>query len=119
MAQALGAASELSGHLQAALEAAAPLIGREVRPPRAPEYDEPLEGDRTLARSPAAPATQENETAFLLVPASDAGKAYCDEAKKQLSHVEAVKVPGQADLMFCREHGRLTAEELERILGHC
>ena len=62
---------------------------------------------------------EEEEIAFLLVPASDAGKAYGEEAKKLLPHLQAVKVPGQADLVFCRERTRLTPEELERVIAFC
>lgn len=65
------------------------------------------------------PAEDTEEAAFLLVPASDAGKAYGEEVRKVLPHVQAVKVPGQADLMFCRERGRLTPEDLERLLAPC
>jgi len=68
----------------------------------------------------AGTATAETEEAsFLLVPASDAGKSYGEAARKVLSHVQPVKVPGQADLMFCRERGRLTPEDLERLLAPC
>jgi serine/threonine protein kinase len=74
------------------------------------------------ARAPAAPvaaATPAAEEAFLLVPASEAGRTYGEGAKRALPHVHLVSVPGQADLMFCREQLSLAAEDLERILRSC
>jgi hypothetical protein len=61
----------------------------------------------------AAPAAEES---FLLIPASEAGKRYGEEAKAALPRVHLVNVPGQADLMFCREQQAISAEDLERIL---
>src|SRR5262249_23609717 len=74
-----------------------------------------------VARPPAEPEQPEriDAAAFLLIPASDAGKTYGEEAQRVVSHLHLVRVPGQADLMFCRELGQLTPIELERILGPC
>ena len=58
----------------------------------------------------------DTDHAFLLVPASDAGKRYGEEAQQTLDALQLVKVPGQADLMFCREQDELSLEDLERIL---
>ena len=33
--------------------------------------------------------------------------------------LQVVRVPGQADLMFCREQGPLTFDDLERVLKPC
>jgi hypothetical protein len=33
--------------------------------------------------------------------------------------MEVVRVPGQADLMFCREQGPLSVDDLERVLKPC
>ncbi len=113
MAQALGDPEELARHMHAALESAAPLTSREMKVRKS-------SGSGSGSRKAlGAVAEEEPETAFLLIPASEAGKAYGEEAKKVLPHVQAVKVPGQADLMFCRERGRLSAEELERIVAPC
>ncbi len=57
--------------------------------------------------------------AFLLAPASEAGKEFGDEAQRALPHLELVRVPGQADLMFCREQGYLSAEDVQRIFRAC
>jgi serine/threonine protein kinase len=60
-----------------------------------------------------------NEQALLLVPASEAGKSYGESARQALPELKLVRVPGQADLMFCREHGYLTIEDLQRLLRSC
>jgi serine/threonine protein kinase len=57
-----------------------------------------------------------HDHAFLLVPASEAGKRYAEEAVRVLPNVHLVNVAGQADLMFCREQDALTAAELQRLL---
>ena len=73
------------------------------------------------AASPLDDKTSAPDTdhAFLLVPASDAGKRYGEEAQQTLDALQLVKVPGQADLMFCREQDELSLEDLERILRLC
>jgi hypothetical protein len=60
-----------------------------------------------------------NQHGFLLIPASEAGKAFGEQAKQALPNLHLVRVPGQADLMFCREQGFLTLEDLDRILSLC
>jgi hypothetical protein len=65
----------------------------------------------------AKPAGKEH--GFLLVPASDAGKRYGEEAQDVLPGLHLVNVPGQADLMFCREQAELSLEDLERIVRSC
>ncbi len=56
---------------------------------------------------------------FLLIPAGDPGKAYGEAAQKALPELQVVRVPGQADLMFCREQGPLSFDDLERVLKPC
>jgi hypothetical protein len=53
---------------------------------------------------------------FLLVPASDAGRSFAEIAKDVVPEVSLVKVPGQADLMFCTELAGLKLDDLEQIL---
>jgi hypothetical protein len=60
-----------------------------------------------------------NQHAFLLAPASDAGKALAEHAKQVVAKLELVRVPGQADLMFCREQGYLSPEDLRRVFRAC
>src|SRR5581483_6216579 len=45
-----------------------------------------------------AGAKSVHEQSLLLVPASDSGKAFGEEAKKALPELEVMRVPGQADL---------------------
>lgn len=66
-----------------------------------------------------AGANPAQQLAFLLVPASDSGKAFGEHAKEALSQLEVMRVPGQADLMFCREQGYLTPEDLRPVLNAC
>jgi hypothetical protein len=61
----------------------------------------------------------ENQHAMLLYPASDAGKAFGEAARQAIPALKLVRVPGQADLMFCREQGFLTIEDLQRLLRPC
>jgi serine/threonine protein kinase len=73
--------------------------------------------DQRDAGPTAAPTNKEH--GFLLVPASDAGKRYGEQAQDVLSGLHLVNVPGQADLMFCREQAELSLEDLEGILRAC
>ncbi|HMC63692.1 MAG TPA: hypothetical protein VKI65_02025, partial [Gemmataceae bacterium] len=59
------------------------------------------------------------EVAFLLAPAGPAGKAFADAAKEAVPGLQSLRVAGQADLMFCREHGYLTVEDVQRLLRPC
>ncbi len=66
-----------------------------------------------------SPKTGREPIGFLLIPASEAGKEFGEEAKRLLPDIHLVNVPGQADLMFCRDQPGLTAEDLEVILRPC
>jgi hypothetical protein len=57
-----------------------------------------------------------NQHAFLLVPASATGKILGDQAKQAIPNVHLLRVAGQADLMFCREQGCLSHDDLQRLL---
>jgi hypothetical protein len=59
------------------------------------------------------------EHGFLLVPASDAGKRYGEQAQDVLPDLHLVNVPGQADLMFCREQVELSLDDLDDLLSAC
>jgi hypothetical protein len=71
------------------------------------------------AANTMAPLSPQDQAAFLLVPASDAGKQFGQLAEQVLPQVQLVSVAGQADLMFCREQEGLSAQDLERILKAC
>jgi hypothetical protein len=69
---------------------------------------------------PLVAGSEDNgQHAFLLAPASDAGKELADTARRAVPGLELVKVPGQADLMFCREQGFLSPEDLQRVFRTC
>jgi hypothetical protein len=66
-----------------------------------------------------AARNEARQAAFLLAPASDAGKAFAEMARSAVKNLELVRVPGQADLMFCREQGFLKPEDLQRVFRSC
>ena len=60
-----------------------------------------------------------SQQAFILVPASTAGRTLASKVEEVVDNVNLVRVPGQADLMFLREQGALRADDLHRILKPC
>jgi hypothetical protein len=62
---------------------------------------------------------QGREHAYVLVPASDAGKAYAEAIHDALPSLHVVRAAGEAELMFCRDHGPLSVEDLDRTLRSC
>jgi hypothetical protein len=106
-------ASELIGRMRTYQELAAPLIGAAATKGQAA-----LVGAGASAPNVPASAQATDET-FLLIPASEAGKQYGEEAQRVLPGIQLVNVPGQADLMFCREQTEMTVEDLDRILRPC
>ncbi len=96
---------EMASRIEAYHAQAAPLVGVPV----AAACPSKQGGGLEIARAP------DNQHSFLLVPGSDAGKAYALEAQKTLEDIHIVNVPGQADLMFCRELDFLRVEDVERI----
>src|SRR5262249_5338013 len=69
--------------------------------------------------APPCDEVPEGQHAFLLIPASDAGKAYGEEVRRALPQAQVVRVPGQAALLFCREQGYLRLEEVGHMLEPC
>ncbi len=59
------------------------------------------------------------QKSFILVPASKAGRELAGQVEKIVPDVQLVKVPGQADLMFLREQGGLSAADLHKLLRPC
>jgi hypothetical protein len=57
--------------------------------------------------------------AFLLVPASFAGKELENAIHEVFPDIRHVRVAGQSDLMVCREQGSLTAQDLHSLLKSC
>ncbi len=69
---------------------------------------------------PLVPAKHKvREQIFLLVPASPAGRALGEAVYTAVPEIKVVRVPGQSDLMFCREQGFLHAADLRPVLGPC
>ncbi|MEI7683434.1 MAG: tubulin-like doman-containing protein [Planctomycetota bacterium] len=60
-----------------------------------------------------------HQRSFILVPASKAGRELAHKVEEIVKDVQLVKVPGQADLMFLREQGGLTAADLHKLLRPC
>jgi serine/threonine protein kinase len=56
---------------------------------------------------------------YLLIPASEEGKAFGAAAQAGVAGLQLVRVPGQAHLMFCREQGYLSPEDLQKLLRPC
>jgi hypothetical protein len=68
---------------------------------------------------PESAENEANDSAFLLVPASEAGKLYSEVVREALPQLQVVRVPGQAALMFCREQGWLSMEDLQQVVAPC
>ena len=56
------------------------------------------------------------QCSFVLLPASEAGKEFGEKAQEVIPELALVRVPGQADLMFCREQAVFGAETLRTVL---
>jgi hypothetical protein len=93
--------------------------GREGNGTVSPELE--VQGRSYLARTMPLLAREDGSAqhTFLLVPASKAGKALAEAAQPLLPGLSAVKVPGQSDLMFCRDQGQLGTHDLQRLLKAC
>ncbi len=103
-------------HAQATPLVGASVVGVADRPALQNRVaDRPALQNRVADRPAATPTSQRAHT-FLLIPTSDAGRQYGDQASHELPGIHLVKVPGQADLMFCREQNALSREDLERLL---
>ena len=73
--------------------------------------------DRAAPR--VAGKLENHHHAFLLIPASPAGKVLGDAVGENYPEIKQVRVLGQSDLMFCREQSCLTAHDLQRWLKPC
>jgi eukaryotic-like serine/threonine-protein kinase len=95
-------------------DCAAPLIDTSAARVQAAER-----GSSWAINAEAAEKDKAADGAFLLVPASEAGKAYSEVVRQAFPQLQVVRVPGQAALMFCREQGWLSMEDLQQVLGPC
>jgi hypothetical protein len=64
-------------------------------------------------------AESRHHHSFVLLPASPAGRGISHALQSALPDLKHVKVPGQADLMFCRDYGPLTIKELCHLFKQC
>ena len=70
--------------------------------------------------APPAGDLEAEEQTFVLVPDSDPGKAFAALVRKAVPSALTVPVNGAAtDLMFCREHPCLRADELMTLFANC
>ncbi|HEX4610657.1 MAG TPA: tubulin-like doman-containing protein, partial [Urbifossiella sp.] len=68
---------------------------------------------------PPADSVAEQKT-FVIVPDSEAGKAFAGVVKRALSSAQTIPVQGAAtDLMFCREQACMKPAELMQLLSGC
>jgi hypothetical protein len=114
------AEGDLAARVQLYHENATPLLhaaGMSSRQVRHVGAGIAAEGNGAAQHDDGAPGSKQHS--FLLIPASDAGKKFGQEAKELLPHLHLVSVPGQADLMFCREKVTVNNEDLDRILRSC
>jgi hypothetical protein len=72
-----------------------------------------------LRRTTKTAEPTEEQDGFLLVPASDAGKEFGEQAQATFPALQLVRVAGQHALLFCREQGCLSLDELQRLLHSC
>jgi eukaryotic-like serine/threonine-protein kinase len=57
---------------------------------------------------------------FVLVPDTDSGQSFASIVKRTVPNALTIAVNGAAtDLMFCREHGNLRADEVATLLAAC
>ena len=53
------------------------------------------------------------------MPATESGKAFGEKAEQAVPQLQIVRVPGQADLMFCCEQDYLLAADMQKLLKPC
>jgi hypothetical protein len=64
-------------------------------------------------------ADSKHQEGFLLIPTSEAGKTFGERTRQAVPRLHLVLAPGQAGLLFCREQGALSIDDLQRVLGPC
>ncbi len=128
--------ADLAASNQAYHEAAAPLVSKAPHPPAGvgsgvrqavlagaggfePRGNNPEVAPRPGKGKGKGKGKASEQHSFLLIPVSDSGKAFGEAAQKAVPGLHLVNVPGQADVMFCREQAALGVEDLERILRTC
>jgi hypothetical protein len=117
------ARDDLAERIQSYHDAAVPMVTRsaglgapQAQPGRGSGVRQAVLTGPARAPGPAGPPDQH---AFLLIPASDAGKELGEAARRAVPELHLVNVPGQSDLAFCREQAGLGVEDLDRLLRSC
>src|SRR4051812_31797332 len=88
-------------------------------PPAASEFARQIQGylDRAAPLFPRL--TNDAEHRLLLLPASEAGKALGELVQQSQVKLKTIRVPGQAELLFCREIGWLNMQDIQPLLKTC
>jgi hypothetical protein len=113
--------AEIQKQIRSYYDRAVPLIGER----RKGKGDQPIPlspemRPRSYSSLPSQAAIAvPDEHLFLLIPSSEAGKTYGELAQQTLPALQPVPVAGQSALVFCREHGFVRVEELQRVLVSC
>ena len=63
--------------------------------------------------------SSDREDTFLLIPASEPGKALAEVVQQVAPRSNVVRVPGQAHLMICREQKNLNLEDVQQLMSPC
>jgi serine/threonine protein kinase len=98
-------AFDLQEQIRRCYERSAPVVGGRADPPS--------------PRQTPPPAPEAEGRAFLLIPTSEAGKAYGELAQRTVPELQHVLVAGQSALVFCRESGYIRQDELHQLLRAC
>ncbi len=61
----------------------------------------------------------EEESDFLLVPSTEAGKQFTELAVKELKSLKVIPISVVTDIFICREQGSLTLADLQQVFQHC
>jgi serine/threonine protein kinase len=69
--------------------------------------------------TPLVSGRESRQQTYLLVPASDAGKALGEAAHRFQPKLRVVRVPGQAHLLVCREQDYLATDDMQRLFKSC
>lgn len=89
------------------------------RKPQAETVEAQIRSCHARALPPVTGRAKGSVSDYLLVPSTDAGKLFGEAAEKAIEGIEVLRVPNQADLMFCREQGFLSSEDLANLIRSC
>jgi hypothetical protein len=67
----------------------------------------------------ASKSNTSDESDFLLVPNTDAGKQFTQLAVKALDKLKTISISVVTDIFICREQGNLTLGDIQQVVQHC